>query len=112
MAALRPATELRWHRVNKLVNNSRNKSEECNKPFEQAAKPEKPKGMLAWLTATKPGKTKIKEEETNPLEKADPIKRSISPTTTESAAKRPRCELSEAAPQEVNAEIKLEAKES
>ncbi|KAL7728051.1 hypothetical protein ACLKA6_017901 [Drosophila palustris] len=112
LAALRPATALKWHRVNKLVNNSRNKSDECNKPFEQAAKPEKPKGMLAWLTGTKPGKTKIKEEEMKQLEKADPIKRSISPTTSESAAKRPRCEPNDAAPQEVKAEIKLEAPES
>ncbi|KAH8312392.1 hypothetical protein KR044_010481, partial [Drosophila immigrans] len=53
LAALRPATALQWHRVGKLVNNSRNKSDECNKPFVAAAKPEKPKGMLAWLTGNK-----------------------------------------------------------
>ncbi|ALC47109.1 CG11986 [Drosophila busckii] len=56
LAALRPATALQWHRVSKLVNNSRNKSVECNKPMELAAKPEKPKGMLAWLTGRKPNK--------------------------------------------------------
>ncbi|KAH8420958.1 hypothetical protein KR222_011246, partial [Zaprionus bogoriensis] len=63
LAALRPATELRWHRVGKLVNNSRNKSEECNKPYEPAAKPAKPKGMLAWLTAGKRKSESQKQEE-------------------------------------------------
>lgn len=106
LSALRPATSLQWHRVTKLVNNSRNKSEECNKPMELAAKPEKPKGMLAWLTGSKQSKPNIKKENQQ-LEK-----RAISPTTTVSAAKRPRCELDEAAPPKIESEIKLEATES
>lgn len=113
MAALRPATALLWHRVTKLVNNSRNKSEQCNKPFEQAAKPEKPKGMLAWLTGTKQSKSMIKEE-IKELEKSDVdvVKRPISPTNTQSNAKRPRSELNETASKEIKTEIKMEAKES
>ncbi|XP_037034284.1 abasic site processing protein HMCES-like [Bradysia coprophila] len=33
MKCLRPATSLKWHQVSNIVNNSRNKSDECNKPI-------------------------------------------------------------------------------
>lgn len=100
LAALRPATALEWHRVGKLVNNSRNKSGECNKPFELGAKPEKPKGMLAWLTGNKPQQQQQKVK-SNSSEKEQPqqntnvdvIKRSPTSPHTQNAAKRPRCEL-------------------
>lgn len=104
MAALRPATDLRWHRVGKLVNNSRNKSEECNKPFEQAAKPEKPKGMLAWLSGTKQGKRKSNELEAgggncNAYSTSSDIKID---------AKRPRRESNETEDQEIESKVKVE----
>lgn len=103
LAALRPATELRWHRVGKLVNNSRNKSEECNKPFEQAAKPEKPKGMLAWLTGTKQSKRKSSELKTGGNCNADSTSSDI-----EIDAKRPRRESNETDDQEIESKIKVE----
>lgn len=101
LAALRPATSLKWHRVAKCVNNSRNKSDECNKPLELAAKPEKPKGMLAWLTGSKSqhqhqqDNVKSSAEE-QPQQKANlnTIKRSPSSPHVQNAAKRPRCEKS------------------
>lgn len=97
MAALRPATELLWHRVGKLVNNSRNKSEECNKPFEEAAKPEKPKAMSAWLT----GETKRKSNvlKTN----AD-----ITSHVIETDAKRLCVESNKTDDEKIEAKIKVE----
>ncbi|KAM7363137.1 abasic site processing protein HMCES [Cochliomyia hominivorax] len=55
LATLRPATQLQWHRVANIVNNSRNKTDECNKPIEMIRK-EKPtmnKVMSAWLNVRK-----------------------------------------------------------
>ncbi|KAI8044833.1 abasic site processing protein HMCES isoform X1 [Drosophila gunungcola] len=69
LATLRPATKLQWHRVSKLVNNSRNKSEECNKPIELVAKPAKPamnKTMMAWLNVRKKREDQTKAEHSDP----------------------------------------------
>lgn len=55
MATLRPATQLQWHRVSNIVNNSRNKSDQCNKPIElvKTQKPTMNKMMSAWLNVRK-----------------------------------------------------------
>ncbi|XP_016981885.1 abasic site processing protein HMCES isoform X2 [Drosophila rhopaloa] len=100
LATLRPATELKWYRVAKLVNNSRNKSEECNKPIELAAKPEKPamnKTMMAWLNVPKKRVDQAKAEPNDPSddekqEREVQGKRRTSPDggTIDSPAKRPR----------------------
>ncbi|XP_060649183.1 abasic site processing protein HMCES [Drosophila nasuta] len=117
LAALRPATGLQWHRVGKLVNNSRNKSDECNKPFEAASKPEKPKGMLAWLTGNKQKLHQNKTTNDEVVIKEETAKRSvdeISPTAAESAAKRTCCAPIQIAPPALKSEheIKLESTES
>uniref|UniRef100_A0A1I8PR83 Abasic site processing protein HMCES n=1 Tax=Stomoxys calcitrans TaxID=35570 RepID=A0A1I8PR83_STOCA len=54
-ATLRPCTQLEWHRVSNWVNNSRNKSEKCNKPFEliKVEKPTMNKMMSQWLNVRK-----------------------------------------------------------
>lgn len=38
MKVLKPAAKLGWHKVSKLVNNSRQKSKDCNKPFRESSK--------------------------------------------------------------------------
>ncbi|XP_055851623.1 abasic site processing protein HMCES [Episyrphus balteatus] len=54
LAALRPATKLEWHQVSNLVNNSRNKSENCNKPIDLCPKKEIPTNNLTkWLVRRK-----------------------------------------------------------
>lgn len=55
LATLKPATQLQSHRVSQIVNNSRNKSEECNKPIEmvKTKKPTMNKMMSAWLNVRK-----------------------------------------------------------
>ncbi|XP_065371918.1 abasic site processing protein HMCES [Calliphora vicina] len=55
LATLRPATQLQWHRVSNIVNNSRNKTDQCNKPFEmvKAEKPAMNKMMSSWLNVRK-----------------------------------------------------------
>lgn len=55
MTTLRPCTQLEWHRVSNLVNNSRNKSDKCNKPLEmiKVEKPEMNKMMSVWLNVRK-----------------------------------------------------------
>ncbi|XP_017071830.1 abasic site processing protein HMCES [Drosophila eugracilis] len=100
LATLRPATELQWYRVSKLVNNSRNKSEECNKPIELAAKPAKPpmnKTMMAWLNVRKKREDQIKAEQSDPSDDEEQKKdgRSKRRTSSEDSpvdrvAKRPR----------------------
>lgn len=51
---LRPATQLQWHRVSNIVNNARNKSDQCNKRFEQSSTiTPKSKMMQSWLTINK-----------------------------------------------------------
>ncbi|XP_030374739.1 abasic site processing protein HMCES [Scaptodrosophila lebanonensis] len=65
LATLRPATALQWHRVTKLVNNSRNKSSECNKPIELVSKPAKMpmnKTMMAWLQVRQQREEELKSE--------------------------------------------------
>lgn len=51
---LKPATKLQWHRVSNTVNNARNKSEQCNKRFDEcdATRP-KSKMMQSWLITEK-----------------------------------------------------------
>ncbi|EDV43326.1 uncharacterized protein Dana_GF16577, isoform A [Drosophila ananassae] len=99
LATLRPAQSLQWHRVTKLVNNSRNKSEECNKPMELAAKPAKPpmnKTMMAWLNVRRKREEQIKEEQSDPSgdeeqDKHNEAKRKCSDgSPIGSPAKRPR----------------------
>lgn len=55
LATLKPATQLQWHRVSNIVNNSRNKSDQCNKPIEliKTQKPAMNKMMSAWLNVRK-----------------------------------------------------------
>lgn len=38
LEVLKPAGKLSWHKVSKLVNNSRQKSKDCNKPFRESSK--------------------------------------------------------------------------
>lgn len=54
LATLKPAQSLVWHQVSKLVNNSRNKSDQCNKPIEQVQQKRKPNLMESWLVQKKP----------------------------------------------------------
>ncbi|XP_039495254.1 abasic site processing protein HMCES [Drosophila santomea] len=100
LATLRPATELQWHRVTKLVNNSRNKSEECNKPIELAAKPVKPpmnKTMMSWLNVRKKREEQIKAEQSDASDGENEEKEGVTKRRTsadgspvDSPAKRPR----------------------
>lgn len=48
---LRPAKELQWHRVSNIVNNARNKTEQCNKRFSGGDSTSKPKSTMldTWL---------------------------------------------------------------
>lgn len=59
---LKPATDLKWHRVSNVVNNAKNKSDECNKPIDEKLKagnsPEKTlkaesSFMQSWLQGGK-----------------------------------------------------------
>ncbi|XP_033232624.1 abasic site processing protein HMCES [Drosophila pseudoobscura] len=94
LATLRPAKCLEWHRVTKLVNNSRNKSEECNKPIELAAKPAKPpmnKTMMAWLNVRKKREEQIKAEQSEPSdEDTDSATKRKNSSDANSPAKRQR----------------------
>ncbi|GAB0090060.1 Abasic site processing protein HMCES [Sergentomyia squamirostris] len=59
---LKPTDSITWHQVSRLVNNSRNKSEECNNPIKRETKsPIKSKMMQSWLQ--KSGKTKPTRDE-------------------------------------------------
>lgn len=56
VALLKPASNILWYPVSKVVNNSRNKSEECNKPIDLKDSPIKKKSnngsvnlMSSWL---------------------------------------------------------------
>lgn len=48
---IQPAKTLVWHRVSKNVNNSRNKSEQCNKPIEEVTEKRSAStsGLSKWL---------------------------------------------------------------
>lgn len=55
VSLLKPAKMLQWHRVSNLVNNARNKSDQCNKPFDLEKKSTTPKNKLmdSWLIVKK-----------------------------------------------------------
>jgi len=53
MKCLRPATTLKWHQVSNIVNNSRNKSEECNKPIKDVKRKGASQMMDNWLIKKK-----------------------------------------------------------
>lgn len=61
LATLRPTEDIIWHQVSKYVNNSRNKSSECNKPIIETTKESpapknneiKNKMMKNWLFVKK-----------------------------------------------------------
>ncbi|XP_055903285.1 abasic site processing protein HMCES [Eupeodes corollae] len=84
LAALRPATKLEWHRVSNLVNNSRNKSEHCNKPIELCPKKQIPTNNLTkWLVRRKreediEAESDKEEDEQETPSKRPRIKRKIS----------------------------------
>lgn len=51
---LRPATQLQWHRVSNIVNNVKNKTDQCNKRFERSSSTTpKSKMMQSWLIIKK-----------------------------------------------------------
>ncbi|KAH8278627.1 hypothetical protein KR018_006260, partial [Drosophila ironensis] len=97
LATLRPAKSLLWHRVAKLVNNSRNKSVYCNKPI-QLAKPAKPpmnRVMKSWLQVRKRREEQLlaeqseSESESSEDERPAAVKRRSSDGSSfEEAAKR------------------------
>lgn len=55
LKVIRPPKTLVWHRVSKIVNNSRNKSTECNKPVEEVMDNGKASasGLSKWLKPAK-----------------------------------------------------------
>lgn len=55
LSLLKPAKHLQWHRVSNIVNNARNKSEQCNKKMENIQKEHTPKShvMQSWLIRTR-----------------------------------------------------------
>lgn len=67
LSLLKPAKCLQWHRVANIVNNARNKSDQCNKKMNESAAPKSP--MLAsWLirkrkSSVADDEAKIKKEE-------------------------------------------------
>ncbi|XP_026481621.1 embryonic stem cell-specific 5-hydroxymethylcytosine-binding protein [Ctenocephalides felis] len=48
LAVLKPCCKLKWHEVDPMVNNSRNKSDKCNKPVDKS-KSKKSSFMDNWL---------------------------------------------------------------
>lgn len=69
MNMLKPSETIEWYAVSNLVNNSRNKSDQCNKPVEQvkslAKGPATPKSKLmqSWLIVKKRKSDEIKKED-------------------------------------------------
>lgn len=58
LSLLKPAKCLEWHRVSNIVNNSRNKSDQCNKKIQidaekKSVSPIKSKMMQSWLIVKK-----------------------------------------------------------
>ncbi len=53
MKCLRPAATLKWHQVSNIVNNSRNKSDECNKPIADVKRKNVNPLMDKWLIKKK-----------------------------------------------------------
>ncbi|XP_055706581.1 abasic site processing protein HMCES [Phlebotomus papatasi] len=83
---LKPTEKITWHQVSKIVNNSRNKSDQCNKPIKgekRGSSPIKSKMMQAWLG--KPQNSKpSKDEESDPGSEKKPkleIKEEEPPTS-------------------------------
>ncbi|CAH2985826.1 unnamed protein product [Chilo suppressalis] len=53
ISLLKPTNTLSWHRVSKLVNNSKYKASDCNKKIpEQKTNKEKQKTLTTWFTKT------------------------------------------------------------
>lgn len=51
---IKPINQLKWHRVSNIVNNAKNKSEQCNKKIdEKVTKTTKNKIMKSWLIVKK-----------------------------------------------------------
>lgn len=100
LATLRPATELQWYRVSNLVNNSRNKSDQCNKPIELIQKSDaakentKGKTLLNWLNVRKRREEQAKQlsddESTNDFEGGCDEGSTTSESDAENPPKRPR----------------------
>lgn len=64
LTLLKPAKHLQWHRVSNIVNNARNKSDQCNKKLEMTDKdksPIKSQLMQSWLIK----KPKPDDDDTN-----------------------------------------------
>ncbi|KAG6456067.1 hypothetical protein O3G_MSEX009545 [Manduca sexta] len=57
---LKPVKLLSWHKVSTTVNNSRNKSDDCNKRMKVEESKKSQKSLTAWLT--KPEKRKVSDE--------------------------------------------------
>uniref|UniRef100_A0A1B0CMM7 Abasic site processing protein HMCES n=1 Tax=Lutzomyia longipalpis TaxID=7200 RepID=A0A1B0CMM7_LUTLO len=62
---LKPTENITWHQVSRIVNNSRNKSDQCNKPLpEGKSSPIKSKMMQSWLgKANKPRSSRDTEDD-------------------------------------------------
>lgn len=64
---LKPVTMLSWHQVSTLVNNSKNKSEDCNKKLANNQKKQTTqKSLTMWFSKTNKRKC---DEENTPLSK-------------------------------------------
>ncbi|CAH0384172.1 unnamed protein product [Bemisia tabaci] len=63
MQILKPIQKLVWHPVSTIVNNSRNKDEECNKPLSTKSSSEKSKGATLMSNWLKRGQKKEDKEE-------------------------------------------------
>ncbi|XP_067619980.1 abasic site processing protein HMCES [Eurosta solidaginis] len=101
LATLRPASKLQWYRVSNLVNNSRNKSEQCNKPVELIPKTRvskegnvKNKTLLSWLNVRKRREEQAKqlsdEESTTGFDGVSGEASPASDSEVENPSKRPR----------------------
>ncbi|XP_039947782.1 abasic site processing protein HMCES [Bactrocera tryoni] len=101
LATLRPATKLEWYRVSSYVNNSRNKSEQCNKPIELIQKNDSSKdcnntgkSLLNWLNVRKRREEQAKQlsedESTNDCGGGSGGGSTASESDAENPPKRPR----------------------
>ncbi|XP_004519803.2 embryonic stem cell-specific 5-hydroxymethylcytosine-binding protein [Ceratitis capitata] len=101
LATLRPATKLEWYQVSNLVNNSRNKSEQCNRPIELKKMFDSSKGcniknktLLNWLNVRKRREDQAKQlsddESTTGLEGGSGTDSATSESDAEVPSKKPR----------------------
>lgn len=67
LALLTPATDFTWHRVSSLVNNSRNKSDRCNKSLTDIKNAPKNKMMESWLIKKPNFKSQLNNDEADIL---------------------------------------------